>query len=47
MKLTHFGCSFAVGNAIPRYIPGLKSSAFVPRRKKERMALEQKYNIEL
>ena len=47
MKLTHFGCSFAVGNAIPRYIPGLKSSAFVPRRKKERMALEQKYNIDL
>ena len=47
MKLIHFGCSFAVGNAVPRYIPGLKSSGFVPRRKKERMDLEQKYNIDL
>ena len=47
MKLTHFGCSFAVGNAIPRYIPGLKSSGFVSRRKKERRKLEKKYNSNL
>ena len=28
-NLIHFGCSFAMGNAVPEYVAGLKSGAYI------------------
>jgi hypothetical protein len=45
-KLIHFGCSFAVGNAVPSYVPGLSSGAYI-HRSGDRRALQKKYKIEI
>ena len=44
MKLVHFGCSFAVGNAVPRHIPGLVSGAYI-HKVLTRRKFEKKYKI--
>ena len=45
-KLIHFGCSFAVGNAVPAYMPGLRSGAYI-HNPKVRKKLEQQYNVKI
>ena len=45
-KLVHFGCSFAVGNAVPTYIPGMDSGAYIHKVARRRK-LEKKYKIKI
>ena len=49
-RLTHYGCSFAVGNYIPTYVPGLPGD-IAPRvhkmEPKELKEVTTKYNFEL
>lgn len=45
-RLLHFGCSFAVGNAVPSHIPGLESGAYI-HKQQVRRKLEKKYNIKI
>jgi len=45
-KLIHFGCSFAVGNAVPSYMPGLPSGAYI-HSSADRRKLQKKYNIDI
>ena len=42
-KLIHFGCSFAVGNAIPTYVLGMESGAYIHRSSLKRKL--QKNNV--
>tara|TARA_A100001015_G_scaffold319609_1_gene443023 strand:- start:1079 stop:1855 length:777 start_codon:yes stop_codon:yes gene_type:complete len=44
VKLVHFGCSFAVGNAVPRHIPGLESGAYI-HKVSTRRKFEKKYKM--
>ena len=45
-KLIHFGCSFAVGNAVPSFVSGLKSGAYV-HKASGRRKIEKKYKIKI
>ena len=45
-KLIHFGCSFAVGNAVPTYVPGMQSGAYIHSSSYKRK-LQKKYNIKI
>ncbi len=50
-KLIHFGCSFAVGNSVPEYTPGLKSGAYIHLATKQTTVncgkvLAEKFNFE-
>ena len=48
-RLIHFGCSFAVGNGIPHFIPGLPGDVAPHIHKKilkERKEILEKYNFE-
>ena len=42
--LIHFGCSFAMGNAIPEYVQGLTSGAYVHSSDENKLAFKKKYN---
>lgn len=45
-NLTHFGCSFAVGNGVPSRVTGLKSGAYVHETKVSRQNFKEQYGIE-
>ena len=45
-KLIHFGCSFAVGNAVPTFVAGLESGAYV-HKTSGRRKIEKKYKIKI
>ena len=40
--LIHFGCSFAMGNAIPEYVQGLTSGAYVHSSDENKLAFKKK-----
>ena len=45
--LIHFGCSFAIGNAVPEYVTGLKSGAYIHSNNENKQAFENKYNLKV
>lgn len=44
-NLTHFGCSFAVANGVPKYVEGLKSGAYV-HTDKLREEFKRRYKVQ-
>ena len=46
-KIINFGCSFAVGNSVPCFMPGLKSGAYIHSNLDLRLTAEKKYNIKI
>ncbi len=45
--LIHFGCSFAMGNAVPEYVTGLESGAYIHSNSENKQAFENKYNLKV
>ena len=46
MRLIHYGDSFAVGNAVPSYIPGLESGAYIHKQLLSRR-IEIKHDVKI
>ena len=46
-NLIHFGCSFAMGNAVPEYVTGLKSGAYIHSNIESKQSFENKYNLKV
>ena len=44
-KILHFGCSFAIGNGIPKKVKGLKSGAYVHATRYSRQEFKKAYDI--